>query len=405
MIDKSKQQLLVALLKDIKTLENGFENAISSRFNIFEAIGLVKQEIRHSTTLAYFLSPNEKHGLQDSLIREILTDDHITQSLNNQSSLALKIALANFDDLSVRREDMRIDIIAESPANKIIVVIENKVDATEGRNQLIRYKEIIESDKRYIGYQKLFLYLTPDGDEPSDPAWIAISYKLIADSLDYVYNKKKKYLSHESTLILNHYVELIRRYILQEIDEEFREACLILYGNHRAILDEIKIIIDASGSRSEAISQFIENHKELVINGQTKEWLSFNPKELFENMPDVVLTRTWHNQNKPIVFFFDLKSDRIKLVLEVGPMSDQTMRENLVKSLFKNVLSQDKGSRSGIYTRVWTTQYRVTQGRDISDLEIKEVLDEMNKLFSIMISKKDNIGYSIKEVFFAKSEE
>ena len=136
MIDKSKQQLLVALLKDIKTLENGFENAISSRFNIFEAIGLVKQEIRHSTTLAYFLSPNEKHGLQDSLIREILTDDHITQSLNNQSSLALKIALANFDDLSVRREDMIIDIIAESPANKIIVVIENKVDATEGRNQL-----------------------------------------------------------------------------------------------------------------------------------------------------------------------------------------------------------------------------------------------------------------------------
>ncbi|PZO20689.1 MAG: hypothetical protein DCF25_06200 [Leptolyngbya foveolarum] len=36
-----------------------------SELNLFEAIGIIRQELKHSTLLAFLLSPNEKHGLGD----------------------------------------------------------------------------------------------------------------------------------------------------------------------------------------------------------------------------------------------------------------------------------------------------------------------------------------------------
>ena len=43
-----------------------------SRFNIFEALGVVRQELRHSSFLSFILNPSERHGLGDSFLRRVL---------------------------------------------------------------------------------------------------------------------------------------------------------------------------------------------------------------------------------------------------------------------------------------------------------------------------------------------
>ena len=42
--------------KDLDTLESKV-----SRFNIFEAVGMVRQEIKHSHFIKFLLDPSEKH--------------------------------------------------------------------------------------------------------------------------------------------------------------------------------------------------------------------------------------------------------------------------------------------------------------------------------------------------------
>ncbi len=42
------------------------------QFNIFEAVGMVRQEIRHSHFLAFLLNPSENHGLDDLFLKQLL---------------------------------------------------------------------------------------------------------------------------------------------------------------------------------------------------------------------------------------------------------------------------------------------------------------------------------------------
>ncbi len=43
-------------------------------FNIFEAMGATRQELRHSDFLAFLLDPHQTHGLGDALLRALLRE-------------------------------------------------------------------------------------------------------------------------------------------------------------------------------------------------------------------------------------------------------------------------------------------------------------------------------------------
>jgi hypothetical protein len=42
------------------------------QFNIFEAIGMHKQELRHSAFLSFLLDPRQPHGLGDDFLKKVL---------------------------------------------------------------------------------------------------------------------------------------------------------------------------------------------------------------------------------------------------------------------------------------------------------------------------------------------
>ena len=50
--------------RDLERLE-----ALLAEFNIFEAIGVVRQELRHSDFLAFLLDPHQSHGLGDDFLK------------------------------------------------------------------------------------------------------------------------------------------------------------------------------------------------------------------------------------------------------------------------------------------------------------------------------------------------
>ena len=56
----------------VNNLDLGRLEALLDRFNIFEAVGLVWQEVRHSTFLAFLLDPRASHGLGDAFTKRLL---------------------------------------------------------------------------------------------------------------------------------------------------------------------------------------------------------------------------------------------------------------------------------------------------------------------------------------------
>jgi len=156
-------------LKDLET-------KISS-FNIFEAVGMIRQEIKHSNFLQFLLNPSEKHQLGDLFLKKLLM--HIQHSAEEETPLDnLDIQNANFTDADVRREWKNIDLLIYSPRNDFVCTIENKVDSTKGYDQLTTYETVI--NKEFPGAKKLFVFLTRDGIAASCANWLSLSYGAIA---------------------------------------------------------------------------------------------------------------------------------------------------------------------------------------------------------------------------------
>ena len=61
MMTDTDQKALEAFLLDNPELAQ--LEVLLDEFNIFEAVGAVRQEVRHSDFLAFLLHPRERHGL------------------------------------------------------------------------------------------------------------------------------------------------------------------------------------------------------------------------------------------------------------------------------------------------------------------------------------------------------
>ncbi len=80
---------------DLEKLEDSL-----SEFNIFEAIGAVRSELRHSDFLAFLLSPNKEHGLGDYFLKSLLMEgvSNFSSDLN-----AAHIDIMDMHDAEVKR--------------------------------------------------------------------------------------------------------------------------------------------------------------------------------------------------------------------------------------------------------------------------------------------------------------
>ncbi len=82
--------------------------------------------------------------------------------------------MADLSESYAERERFEIDVLVHGDPARIIVAIENKIDSGERSDQLPRYRETIR--REYPGHKAVLLFLSPDGQQPSDPEWIPLSY-------------------------------------------------------------------------------------------------------------------------------------------------------------------------------------------------------------------------------------
>lgn len=135
---------------------------------------------------------------------------------------------------------MNIDILILSESRKLAVIIENKIDSEERGTQLQSYRETVQ--RAFPHYQLLCVYLTRDGDPPSNASYSKASYHDILKIIQKAIDDFPHGHDHNVLTSLNHYHQMINRHIVT--DRELTERCQAIYRKHKKA---IELIMDLAG--------------------------------------------------------------------------------------------------------------------------------------------------------------
>lgn len=204
----------------------------TGHFNLFDVLKISRTEIRHSNMLSWLLNPNENHGMGDAFLKAVIQEVVVNDSKGRYD--VFHTLLLDFYSFIVYREWRNIDILLISAEDQFLIVIENKIGSHEHDDQLKRYREVVEAE--YPSYKKMYIYLTPDGDDPSDSDhWDVLSYTTVAEVLSK--QKSQRELQPEVELMIDHYLDVIWRDIVE--DQRLVEVCNKIYAKHKKALDLI----------------------------------------------------------------------------------------------------------------------------------------------------------------------
>lgn len=378
MVNKSDKDLLEKFIINNKNLER-LENVVDD-FNIFTSLNLINNEIRHSNFLSWIMDPKENHNLKDYFLSSLLKVISMRASSSGINAPSIfDIDNWNFTETEVLREWRNIDILIKDDNHKLICVIENKIYSKEHSGQLRRYKEIVEEE--YPNYQKIFVYLTIEGDEASEDDYLSINYHDIIKIISHIIENKSTSIGQEVLIFISHYREMFRRYIME--NSEIQEICRKIYKKHKKALDLIfEYKPDLLMEINECLTEIIKNDPDLILDFSSKSYIRFITKKL-----DFIPRRGegWTKSERILLFEFKNNLNGVALYLIIGPGSKE-IREKLCK-IAKNKLKLFNVAKRK-FTGQWFSIYKKTivkannyEDKDIS--EIKKNLKEKIESFKI----------------------
>lgn len=325
-MSESKDKL-AALLLDEELIDIDRQ---ANKFNIFEALGVVNQELRHSDFLAFLLDENMPHGAGAVYTKylflkvfELSEEDHTTQ--------AIQLLCDDFEGFEVYRERKRIDLLLVNHDTRTVLALENKVWSSEGENQLIKYRSVIESD--YNGYSHIFCFLTPDGrDAETDEGWVSLSYQDVASAIRKASEATVDSQNAQVQLLVEHYLAMIERRIMS--DSEISELCRKVYFKHKTALDLIfehkpDLTRDVSDHIKESLEQ-VSDELGLAIDSCTKNYIRFSLTEWDSWNKNGLDEKRWTPSNRFVLFEFQNFDDVITLKLIVG-IGNQDYRRQAIE--------------------------------------------------------------------------
>src|SRR5688572_19310271 len=136
--DRKALESFVVDNPDLERLESLLE-----QFNLFEALGAVHVEVRHSAFLSFLLTPSENHGLGDMFVKRLLQKALTTSTGQSLPITLIDLDIWDLDETIVLREWQNIDILLIDERNQLVVILENKIHSGEHDEQLQRYWQII----------------------------------------------------------------------------------------------------------------------------------------------------------------------------------------------------------------------------------------------------------------------
>lgn len=247
---------ITKLLKDVANIieeQHQLDFLQKTKFNIFEILKLQTNEVRtHSAFLAELLDPKGSHLMGHVFLEAFLSELGLSDCIDAESTnVSVEKYIGAVSDDFLRGG--RLDIILQDKEGRSIV-IENKIYADQGKNQIGRYLEF-NTDRNFV-----LLLTLQQADIPLEKNesieydinnyrnitydieitnWLTVCHGL---SVDYPFLREniKQYLILTNTLTGKIENKVMDKNLKQLILSNVNEARLIA-DNFRYVIDEIKI--------------------------------------------------------------------------------------------------------------------------------------------------------------------
>ncbi len=308
--DRQALEAFVVENADLESLEG-----LLAQFNIFEAIGVIREEVHHSDFLAFLLDPRQNHRLGDAFVRRLLQ-----KILIAAKDLAPPLSPVHLDSwdlgrLTVRREWQNIDILLVDKSNRLVVVIENKIDSTEHSGQLGSYLRLVRAEYPAPEWRHLAIDLTPAGEAPSETDYLPADYDLVAEAVETVAESRRPALDPVLYGLMVHYVHMLRRHIVT--DSEIADLCHRIDQRHRRALDHIfKHRLNRLAEIQDILLDCVRSREDLIEDSTwSKNFVRFG-HVAWEALPT---GSGWTPSGRLVLFTFENYPDRLDLILWVGP--------------------------------------------------------------------------------------
>ena len=379
-------------------------------FSPFEALGVADYEIRHGNFLAHLFNPNAPHGFGDAVLVTFLK-----QLLGGSVAPAelAHIVINGIGPVRVRREWHDIDILIElnDPKLKLVIVVELKVHAKESKNQLAKYTDFIKNHAEYAGYDKQYVFMTPDGAVASHDGWR--DFNMTAGFIDALKQLTLNDNGHETArAMLADYVRIMEQKFMTE--KELNDLAEALWAGYP---DALKFLADNRPDLMSKVFKLLgdknsnapyEQLQELGFDF-TNDWsYKANSRLLytFSNWDGVrgMLTgtdkRLQASKKRLIWLELEKNPEDIRAFFVIGP-GDQEIRRKILQALIDSGAST--GSRkntdkmSGEYTRLGSV-FLLRNKSEEHSLENSKKLASVakNELEKFLIEQlpKINVGLS-----------
>lgn len=359
---------------DLERLET-----IVSDFNPFVSMGWTRQELRHSSFLRWLLDPNESHGLGPYPLRQFLKALASASTDGGDAPSLFDIDSWDLINTTAVAEWESVDVFLQNDDDGFVVVIENKVGTTEHGEQLQRYRERVEA--RFPGHKKLFVYLTPAGDQPSDDRYGVLSYGDIVELVALVIERRGAQMNSDVARFLEHYVEMVRRHIVE--DSEVQELCRRLYANHRQALD---LIFEHRPDRQQEITHMLEDlvvGKGGVLDQCSKAFVRFATPTL-DRFPHA--GSGWTKTGRMILFEAEHYPKQLVLKLILGPGPTE-LREQVHHEVQRHEVFNRKHYK--FFPKWWTFHgMKLLRPKEYGALDLAEIEGHLRERVDVLFDQQ-----------------
>jgi len=198
---------------------NNSDNPIFLPFSLFETMNFEQSEVHFTKTLSWFLTDNKAHGFKNSVLEKFLTHLKIDYDPSEHYSVEA-------EKYEAEKRKNRYDIMIRDKSTNgtnLTIVIEAKINASEGNDQIKRYENDFPS--------AILIFLTDDGRSPvktkNKGRWESLKWKDIAEIfIEFLYSFKDKN-KPEGYHLLRYYTASI----IREIYDVRNESSKILFAN------------------------------------------------------------------------------------------------------------------------------------------------------------------------------
>jgi|TARA_B110000003_G_C16587440_1_gene510419 hypothetical protein len=374
--------------EDFDKLDLGLKNP-----NIFQILRISNNEIRHSNFLSWLLDPNQSHKLGDIFLKRFLREVFSSEKFGEIDQF--DVEGLNFTNVEIQREWKNIDILIK--IQDVVVCIENKVLSKEHSNQLMRYREIIET--QFPNHKKTYVYLTPDGHESEEEndQYEPISYDFIVGTLERIMSVYGESLNIQVQNYIKDYITIIKRTLMGT--DKLTELSKKIYSNHRELLD---FIFDHKPDVLDDLRSIFDQEiikRGWVLGSPSSKYLRFTTPKILELTYINKNSNGWRKRESFLMeFVLNPEKNRINCKTVIS-RSDSNYNTNRLSEILQEI----DGFKSPI-GKIWLVNHQKLEKFPFSRVE--EFTDEeIRKEFNKILDKFNPIVDSVENKFQENQKE